>query len=52
MSTQIVGLDKLWPLGTFDALLVHGWQDILHRADLGMEVMHNLNAHHFPLDLA
>ena len=25
--------------------------DIVNRADLGMEVMHEINAHNFPLDL-
>jgi len=29
-----------------------GWQDVLNRADLGLEVMHERNAHAFPLDLA
>lgn len=29
-----------------------GWQDVVNRADLGMEVMHERNAHNFPLDLA
>jgi photosystem II P680 reaction center D1 protein len=28
------------------------WADILNRANLGMEVMHERNAHNFPLDLA
>ena len=28
------------------------WADILTRAGLGMEVMHERNAHNFPLDLA
>ena len=28
------------------------WADILNRADLGLEVMHERNAHNFPLDLA
>jgi photosystem II P680 reaction center D1 protein len=32
--------------------IVNGWQDILNRADLGMEVLHERNAHNFPLDLA
>jgi len=32
--------------------IVNGWQDVLNRADLGMEVMHERNAHNFPLDLA
>jgi len=29
-----------------------GWADVLNRADLGMEVVHERNAHAFPLDLA
>ena len=28
------------------------WADILNRQGLGMEVMHERNAHNFPLDLA
>ena len=28
------------------------WADILNRANLGLEVMHERNAHNFPLDLA
>ena len=28
------------------------WADIINRADLGMEVMYERNAHNFPLDLA
>ncbi|GKB69061.1 reverse transcriptase domain-containing protein [Tanacetum coccineum] len=33
--------------------LVTGWRaDIINRANLGMEVMHERNAHNFPLDLA
>jgi photosystem II P680 reaction center D1 protein len=28
------------------------WADILNRGGLGMEVMHERNAHNFPLDLA
>jgi photosystem II P680 reaction center D1 protein len=28
------------------------WSDILNRAGLGLEVMHERNAHNFPLDLA
>merc|ERR1712151_263494 len=28
------------------------WADVLNRANLGMEVMHDRNAHNFPLDLA
>jgi len=32
--------------------LINSWADIINRADLGMEVMHERNAHSFPLDLA
>jgi len=32
--------------------LINSWADIVNRADLGMEVMHERNAHHYPLDLA
>jgi len=32
--------------------LINSWADIVNRADLGMEVMHERNAHNFPLDLA
>ena len=32
--------------------LINSWADIINRADLGMEVMHERNTHNFPLDLA
>jgi photosystem II P680 reaction center D1 protein len=32
--------------------VLNTWADILNRAGLGMEVMHERNAHNFPLDLA
>ena len=32
--------------------IISSWADILNRADLGMEVMHERNSHSFPLDLA
>merc|ERR1719164_191141 len=32
--------------------VVPTWADILNRSDLGLEVMHERNAHNFPLDLA
>jgi len=28
------------------------WADVLNRAELGIEAMHERNAHNFPLDLA
>jgi len=32
--------------------VINTWADILNRAGLGMEVMHERNAHNFPLDIA
>jgi len=32
--------------------IINTWADIMNRANLGMEVMHERNAHNFPLDLA
>ena len=32
--------------------VLNTWADMVNRAGLGMEVMHERNAHHFPLDLA
>ena len=32
--------------------IVPTWADVLNRANLGMEVMHERNALNFPLDLA
>merc|ERR1719434_349726 len=32
--------------------MLGSWSDIINRADLGMDVMHERNAHNFPLDLA
>ncbi|KAH0854076.1 LOW QUALITY PROTEIN: hypothetical protein HID58_092617 [Brassica napus] len=32
--------------------VINTWADIINRANLGMEVMHERNAHNFPLDLA
>lgn len=31
---------------------INTWADILNRANLGIEVIHERNAHNFPLDLA
>jgi photosystem II P680 reaction center D1 protein len=32
--------------------VINTWADILNRAGLGLEVMHERNSHNFPLDLA
>jgi photosystem II P680 reaction center D1 protein len=31
---------------------INTWADILNRANLGFEVVHERNAHNYPLDLA
>jgi photosystem II P680 reaction center D1 protein len=33
-------------------LIINSWSDIVNRADLGLEVMHERNAHQYPLDIA
>ena len=40
------------PVVSADGKIVPTWADVLNRANLGMEVMHERNAHNFPLDLA
>ena len=35
-----------------ESRVIPTWADILNRANLGFEVMHERNAHNFPLDLA
>ena len=35
-----------------ESRVINTWADVLNRADLGIEVMHERNAHNFPLDLA
>ena len=40
------------PVATSQGRVINTWADIINRADLGMEVMHERNAHNFPLDLA
>jgi len=32
--------------------VIHTWADVLNRANLGIEVIHERNVHNFPLDLA
>ena len=32
--------------------LINSWADLINRANLGLEVMHERNTHHYPLDLA
>ncbi|OMP12461.1 Photosynthetic reaction centre, L/M [Corchorus olitorius] len=41
-----------WFLVDSQGRVINTWADIINRANLGMEVMHERNAHNFPLDLA
>ena len=44
-SSKLKGIDV-------NGKIIPTWADILNRANLGFEVMHERNAHNFPLDLA
>jgi photosystem II P680 reaction center D1 protein len=52
MAFNLNGLNFNHALVEPNNRLINSWADILNRADLGMEVMHERNAHNFPLDLA
>jgi photosystem II P680 reaction center D1 protein len=52
MAFNLNGLNFNQSLIDANNHLINSWADILNRADLGMEVMHERNAHNFPLDLA
>merc|ERR1719380_162035 len=52
MAFNLNGLNFNESVLDSDSHVLSTWADILNRADLGMEVMHERNAHNFPLDLA
>jgi photosystem II P680 reaction center D1 protein len=52
MAFNLNGLNFNQSIVDSSGHLVNSWADILNRADLGLEVMHERNAHNFPLDLA
>jgi photosystem II P680 reaction center D1 protein len=52
MAFNLNGLNYNQGLVDTNGHQLNSWADILNRADLGMEVMHERNAHNFPLDLA
>ena len=51
MAFNLNGLNFNESLVDSEGHLINTWADILSRADIGMEVMHERNAHNFPLDL-
>ena len=52
MAFNLNGFNFNQSIVTREGHVVNTWADILNRAGLGMEVMHERNAHNFPLDLA
>jgi photosystem II P680 reaction center D1 protein len=52
MAFNLNGFNFNQSIVTRDGHVVNTWADILNRANLGFEVMHERNAHNFPLDLA
>jgi photosystem II P680 reaction center D1 protein len=51
MAFNLNGLNFNQSIIDHSGHLINSWADIINRADLGMEVMHERNAHNFPLDL-
>jgi photosystem II P680 reaction center D1 protein len=52
MAFNLNGFNFNQSIQSADGHVVNTWADILNRGGLGMEVMHERNAHNFPLDLA
>ena len=52
MAFNLNGFNFNQSIETQQGRVVNTWADILNRANLGFEVMHERNAHNFPLDLA
>jgi photosystem II P680 reaction center D1 protein len=51
-SANLNGLNFNQSILDHQGHVINTWADILNRAGLGFEVMHERNAHNFPLDLA
>ena len=52
MAFNLNGFNFNQSVNAANGAVIPTWADVLNRADLGMEVMHERNAHNFPLDLA
>jgi photosystem II P680 reaction center D1 protein len=52
MAFNLNGLNFNQSILDSEGRVISTWADIVNRANLGMEVMHERNAHNFPLDLA
>jgi photosystem II P680 reaction center D1 protein len=52
MAFNLNGFNFNQSLLSSEGKVIDTWADILNKANLGFEVMHERNAHNFPLDLA
>ena len=52
MAFNLNGFNFNQSVVDYEGKVIPTWGDVLNRANLGMEVMHERNAHNFPLDLA
>jgi photosystem II P680 reaction center D1 protein len=52
MAFNLNGLNFNQSIVDSQGRVINTWADIINRSNLGMEVMHERNAHNFPLDLA
>jgi len=52
MAFNLNGFNFNQSIADSQGRVVPSWADVINRANLGMEVMHERNAHNFPLDLA
>ena len=50
MAFNLNGFNFNQSIQSSDGHVINTWADILNRAGLGLEVMHERNAHNFPLD--
>jgi len=52
MAFNLNGLNFNQSIIDSQGRVINSWADVLNRSNLGIEVMHERNAHNFPLDLA
>ena len=52
MAFNLNGLSFNQSILDSSGMVIPSWADLLNRANIGLEVMHERNAHNFPLDLA
>ena len=52
MAFNLNGFNFIQSVVDVNGKIIPTWADVLNRANLGFEVMHERNAHNFPLDLA